>query len=237
MKRSEQVPHVSAKAAGRGLVHAPVTVKTGSKRARLPRRGGSLEGTESRGLESRSFRVQPDVVVAAGFQPNVVLRRGVESDASDLHALITANLASGHLLPRTMSELTVYAHRFTVASKGGHIIACGELMPLSRKVAEVRSLVVEDAARGAGLGRQIVADLRTRARREGFETLCAFTHNPAYFIRFGFSIVPHFWVPEKIATNCWSCDLFQRCGQYAMIDALASVLPAGVPNAAAALGA
>jgi amino-acid N-acetyltransferase len=165
---------------------------------------------------------------AASFQPKVVassqpvLRRGVEADAPALYALITANLTSGHLLPRTLSELTVYAHRFTVASCDGRIVACGELMPLSRKVAEVRSLVVDEGARGSGLGRLIVADLRARARREGYETLCAFTHNPSYFVRFGFSIVPHFWLPEKIATSCWSCDLFQRCGQYAMVDQLGS---------------
>jgi hypothetical protein len=32
----------------------------------------------------------------------------------------------------------------------------------------------------------------------------------------GFSIVPHVWVPEKIAHDCTGCALFRRCGQYAV---------------------
>jgi len=32
----------------------------------------------------------------------------------------------------------------------------------------------------------------------------------------GFSIVPHIWVPEKVAHDCTSCALFRRCGQYAV---------------------
>ena len=56
-----------------------------------------------------------------------------------------------------------------------------------------------------------------RARREGFEKLCAFTHAPGYFIQMGFSIVPHLWLPEKIFTDCVKCPLFRQCGQYAMV--------------------
>jgi amino-acid N-acetyltransferase len=62
-----------------------------------------------------------------------------------------------------------------------------------------------------------VDELRRRARGEGFEKLCAFTHTPGYFIQMGFSIVPHLWLPEKIFTDCLKCPLFRRCGQYAMI--------------------
>jgi hypothetical protein len=33
----------------------------------------------------------------------------------------------------------------------------------------------------------------------------------------GFSIVPHTWVPEKIARDCTSCSQFRRCGQQALV--------------------
>jgi hypothetical protein len=39
-------------------------------------------------------------------------------------------------------------------------------------------------------------------------------------VRLGFSIVPHIWVPEKIAHDCTACPLFRRCGQYAVTLAL-----------------
>ena len=63
----------------------------------------------------------------------------------------------------------------------------------------------------------IVDELRRRARREGFEKLCAFTHAPGYFIHMGFSIVPHLWLHEKIFTDCVKCPQFRQCGQYAMV--------------------
>src|SRR5213592_2261201 len=144
------------------------------------------------------------------------------SNARRLHALITANLEEGHLLPRTLSELVVHAERFTVAVKGRRIVGCAELAPLSPSVAEVRSLAVDGSARGNGVGTQIVDELRRRARREGFEKLCAFTHTPSYFIHMGFSIVPHLWLPEKIFTDCVGCPHFRQCGQYAMVVPLES---------------
>src|SRR5439155_17767592 len=139
------------------------------------------------------------------------------SNARRLHALITANLEEGHLLPRTLRELGVHAERFTVAVRGRRIVGCADLAALSPSVAEVRSLVVDASARGTGVGTRIVEELRRRARREGFEKLCAFTHAPGYFIQMGFSIVPHSWILEKVFTDCLKCPQFRRCGQYAMV--------------------
>src|SRR5438445_679088 len=95
---------------------------------------------------------------------HIRLNTGDPSNARRLHALITANLEEGHLLPRTLRELGVHAERFTVAVKGRTIVGCAELAPLSPSVAEVRSLAVDASARGTGVGTRIVEGLRRRAR-------------------------------------------------------------------------
>lgn len=146
----------------------------------------------------------------------ITLRTAEPAQAAKLHALITANLVEGHLLPRTLAELTTHAARFVIAVRGRKIVGCAELAPLSPQVAEVRSLAVDESARHGGVGAMLVEELRQRARREGFDKLCAFTHVPGYFMQKGFSIVPHLWVPEKVFTDCVKCPHFQRCGQYAM---------------------
>ena len=147
----------------------------------------------------------------------IELRTGAPADASAIHGLITANLSAGHLLPRTFDDIQAHAPRFVVAvADGGSVIGCGELAPLSAEVAEVRSLVVDEARRGQRTGVALVTALADRARELGYVTLCAFTHQPAHFIRLGFSIVPHVWVPEKIAHDCVSCSQFRHCGQYAV---------------------
>ena len=151
----------------------------------------------------------------------ISLRPAVAADAPALHALIAAHLEEGKLLPRTLDELTVHAPRFVVAVEpaagGDRIVGCAELAPLSASVAEVRSLVVKDDVRRLGLGEQMVAALAARARVEEYTKLCAFAHEPAFFVRRGFSIVPHTWVPEKIAHDCYSCPLFRTCSQYAVV--------------------
>jgi amino-acid N-acetyltransferase len=149
---------------------------------------------------------------------STVVREGTAEDATEIHALIEANLHTGHLLPRTLADVTARAPRFTVVADGSGILACGELAPLNATVAEIRSLVVREGTRGMGLGHQIVEELRRRARAARYRSLCAFTHDPRFFVRMGFSIVPHTWMPEKVAADCWSCQHFQKCAQYAVVD-------------------
>ena len=96
-------------------------------------------------------------------------------------------------------------------------IGCAELAPLSADVAEVRSLVVDQHVRGQHIGpRARRRSSPPTARRSGFATLCAFTHEPSHFVRLGFTIVPHVWVPEKIERDCRGCAQFRNCGQYAV---------------------
>lgn len=157
------------------------------------------------------------------------IRGAAPSDASAIHELIAAHLDEGHLLPRDPDEVFLHSHRFVVAVDGDRVVACADLAPLSRRVAEVRSLVVDAAARSAGLGRRLIDELVDRATVAGFEKLCAFTHAPAYFVQLGFSIVPHVWLPEKIASDCRTCPQFRRCGQFAVSLALAGSRQSCVP--------
>jgi amino-acid N-acetyltransferase len=147
---------------------------------------------------------------------NIHLRTGGAADAAAIHGLISANLNTGHLLPRSLEDVNDHVHRFIVAIEDDVVIGCAELAPLSESVAEVRSLVVDEARRGRRTGMSLVTALADRARTLGYVTLCAFTHQPSHFVRLGFSIVPHQWVPEKIAHDCAGCSLFRHCGQYAV---------------------
>ena len=163
-------------------------------------------------------------------EDGILLRAATEADAAAIHRLITANLEAGHLLPRSISDIEQHASRFVVAEgeHGAQIIGCAELAPLSASVAEVRSLVVAAEFRGRQIGKQLVAQIAAAGAAQSFATLCAFTHEPGHFVRLGFTLVPHIWVPEKIAHDCTGCALFRHCGQYAVtlpLRAGASVRP------------
>ena len=157
------------------------------------------------------------------------IRTANPDDAPAIDQLIASHHAEGRLLLRQRDEIAAHAHRFVVADRDGEVVACAELAPLSRRVAEVRSLVVRGDARGGNVGCRLVEELMRQGSAAGFESVCAFTHTPGYFVRLGFSIVPHAWVPEKVATDCLRCDQFRSCGQHAVRYALARP---GSPSAA-----
>jgi amino-acid N-acetyltransferase len=163
---------------------------------------------------------------------SVSLRSATPADAPAIHSLIAGNLEIGHLLPRSLDDVREHISRFFVAEQDGDVVACAELARLSPTVAEVRSLVVTESLRGQKIGPRLVAHLAATGASAGYSTLCAFTHDPSHFVRLGFTIVPHIWMPEKIAHDCTSCSLFRRCGQYAVRLMLRQGLGA-VPDRAA----
>jgi N-acetylglutamate synthase-like GNAT family acetyltransferase len=184
----------------------------------------SITGIWDRASGIRRFEV-PDA-------ESVALRTAVADDAGAIHELIDEYLSEGHLLPRALGEILVHVDRFVVAVHDDEVVAFAELAPLSRSVAEVRSMVVSRQARSLGVGRRIVDELICRAAAAGFDKLCAFTHSPGYFVHLGFSIVPHVWLPEKIVTDCHACSHFRHCGQYAVVRALERPRHGCVPLAA-----
>jgi amino-acid N-acetyltransferase len=165
------------------------------------------------------------------MQMNVIQRSATLADAEAIHALISSHALEGHLLPRELDEIKRHATRFVVCEANGQIKACAELAPLSARVAEVRSLVVSEDFRRVGMAARVVGELRRRATAAGFEMLCAFTHDARFFVKQDFSIVPHQWLPEKVATDCVSCPLFRRCEQYAMVMSLREVKKYAAPAA------
>jgi amino-acid N-acetyltransferase len=146
----------------------------------------------------------------------IELREAARGDVAAIHELVNAHVESDHLLPRTMDDIERRIARFVIATTGPMLVACAELAPLSPRTAEVRSMVVAAHARSLGIGRSMLNALVQQARAAGFGRLCAFTHRPAYFVRLGFSLVPHLWVREKITTDCVACPAFRVCGQHAV---------------------
>ena len=99
------------------------------------------------------------------------------------------------------------------------------MSPAAAGVAEGMLEVGNGSARGGIVRRLRLGAVPSRAiaarsgghSYAGYSSPCAFTHSPAFFVRQGFSIVPHVWVPEKIQADCTSCVFFRNCEQYAML--------------------
>src|SRR5215217_6051655 len=98
------------------------------------------------------------------------VRRARPTDAAAIVALIQEHVASGTLLPRSVDFVAERALDFLVADAGGRVVGCVHLDEYSPSVAEVRSLAVDAAYQGRGVGAALVEAAEALARVRQYAT-------------------------------------------------------------------
>ena len=136
------------------------------------------------------------------------VRPAAIGDVPTILHLLEIYSAQGNLLPRTMNELYRHLRDFFVIEadnpppppsyrQNPTAKACGALEIFTEDLGEVRSLVVDDAWKGKGLGRKLVEQLIHEARAIGLKRLMALTYVPEFFHKLGFQTVAKDTLPEK----------------------------------------
>jgi amino-acid N-acetyltransferase len=155
-------------------------------------------------------------------------RRAKPADAIAIHALVAKYAAQGLLLPRTEDEIRAHISHFLVLADREHIAGCVALEPYGTELAEIRSVAVDEATRGRGLGAKLVQYALTEAKRRGFARVFAVTHAPEFFQRQGFALSHRRELPEKIERDCRGCPKQRTChlaAVVAVVHAERAVLP------------
>jgi N-acetylglutamate synthase-like GNAT family acetyltransferase len=115
-----------------------------------------------------------------------IIRRARTSDAAVISSLIQQHVASGTLLPRSPEFIAERAIDFLVATVDDRVVGCVHLEEYSPSLAEVRSIVVDAAHQGRGVGVALVNAVEKLARTREYGTLFAVTNNDAFFRRRGY---------------------------------------------------
>ena len=156
------------------------------------------------------------------------IRRARASDVEAIHQLISNSAGAGALLPRTEEEIRRAVPDFLVAVAHGRVAGCAAVEGYGGALAEIRSLVVADDARGSGLGAKLLHAITKHARRRGIARLLAVTSAGELFERNGFARVPGGMPAEKIARDCAQCPKAASCGLVALaLDLTPSPAPVG----------
>jgi len=161
-------------------------------------------------------------------------RRARAADARAIHALVTRYSAQGLLLPRSENEIRAHIGRFLVLAEKEHILGCVALEAYGADLAEIRSVAVDDATRGRGLGGRLVQYALAEAKRRGFARVFAVTHAPEFFARQGFALTTRLALPEKIERDCRTCPKQRSCHLAAVVAVVSherAVLPVLAPAA------
>jgi N-acetylglutamate synthase-like GNAT family acetyltransferase len=118
--------------------------------------------------------------------PAWAIRPAAPAEASRIVRLISLNVPSGELLPRSEEFVASHASHFLVASEGDRLLGCVHLDEYAPSLAEIRSLAVVPEAQGRGVGVALVSALERLAKARGYHTLFAVSNNEEFFRRRGY---------------------------------------------------
>jgi N-acetylglutamate synthase-like GNAT family acetyltransferase len=142
------------------------------------------------------------------------------SDLEALESFIADYAHDGTLLPRTRANLIQHLRDFRVAMAEERLVGCGALQLVDLTLAEIRSVAVDPAWRGHGIGYRIVKALIADGRRLGIPRLFCLTRREDFFARQGFVVVPKERFPHKVWNDCRLCPRQHCCDETAMERAL-----------------
>lgn len=117
----------------------------------------------------------------------VTVRRARTPDVRAIRRLVDTYAGAG---PRLLEKATVTLYEdiqeFWVADLGGEIVGCGALHVLWEDLAEIRTVAVDPACRGLGIGHRIVSSLIRTAGDLGLRRVFCLTFEINFFARHGF---------------------------------------------------
>jgi amino-acid N-acetyltransferase len=117
----------------------------------------------------------------------VNVRPAVTADVLDIRKLVENYAGDGPRLLRK-NTVTLYedVQEFYVAELDGKIIGCGALHVMWHDLGEIRTVAVDPAIKGQGIGSKILDALTKRATDLGLNRLFCLTFETKFFERHGF---------------------------------------------------
>jgi len=139
------------------------------------------------------------------------------SDAKAINALINSYAERDRMLFRSLADIYENLQTFIVAELDETIFGCCALEVIWADLAEIKSLAIDEAYKGKGIGRELVAAAVEQAAKLGVPKVFALTLEPAFFEKSGFAIVEKEALPMKVWSDCARCPKQQNCDEIAVI--------------------
>lgn len=118
---------------------------------------------------------------------SVVLRPARTDDIPAVRRLVDLYAPDRRLLSKATVTLYEDVQEFVVAERAGNIVGCGALHVMWQDLAEIRTLAVDPADTGAGVGSALLELLVERGRQLGVARIFCLTFERDFFLRAGFA--------------------------------------------------
>ncbi len=141
------------------------------------------------------------------------------SDIPAMQALVVSEVKEGVILNRTEDEVANNIRSYVLAKEGSTIVGYAALHVHSKRLAEIRSLIVNSEYRGQNIGQKIVNFTLEEAKVLGVEEdVLVLTYLPVFFEKLGFKEIHKEVIPEhKIWADCIKCIHFPVCNEIALV--------------------
>ncbi|MEI8055930.1 MAG: amino-acid N-acetyltransferase [Actinomycetes bacterium] len=116
----------------------------------------------------------------------VIIRAARTSDIGRIRELVDTYSRDRLLLTKATVTLYEATPEFLVAERDGLVVGCGAIHVMWADLAEVRTVAVDPALRGQGVGGELLRHLIQRARDFGVQRLFCLTFETNFFARCGF---------------------------------------------------
>ena len=166
------------------------------------------------------------LAIAFRYDLSMHIRPATVHDVPAIAALISTFAQQGRMLFRSHAELYETIRDFHVAQVGEQIRGICALEIVWADLAEIRSLAVDPASQGQGLGRALVHATIEEALRLQIRRVFALTYEQAFFEKLSFHVVDKSALPLKVWSTCIKCPKRDGCDEIAVVKTVLEKAPA-----------
>jgi amino-acid N-acetyltransferase len=141
------------------------------------------------------------------------------SDIPEMQELVVSEVKDGIILNRTEDEVATNIRSYVLAKENGRLVGYTALHIHSKRLAEIRSLIVDAEYRGQNVGKRMVEFTLEEAKFLGVEEdVLVLTYLPQFFEKLNFVEINKEVIPEhKIWADCIKCIHFPICNEVALV--------------------
>ena len=146
----------------------------------------------------------------------------VKAKLSDIPAmleLIVREVKDGIIINRSEDEVATNIRSYVLAKNNGKLVGYTALHIHSKRLAEIRSLIVDENFRGQKIGQKMVEFTLKEAKDLGVEEdVLVLTYLPEFFDKLAFKVIEKELIHEhKIWADCIKCIHFPVCNEIALV--------------------
>jgi amino-acid N-acetyltransferase len=147
-----------------------------------------------------------------------MIRKAHIQEVPEIRRFLGEFSRDGGILPRTLADLYGQLRDYFVYREDrGPLLGIAALHICWAGLGEIRSVAVDPALQGRGIGSRLVQFCLEEARSLGLSEVFLLTMTPEFFQRFGFKVVSREDLLPIVWADCVNCVKFPDCDEIPML--------------------